>query len=100
VVVEAAGDLADAETPAPVAVDSQGRSDQRFVVDVRVHSGGAERRAVARGQDIYAITAPLAVEAVRRLLAGKGRRTGVASAGAMFEPADFLRTLPLDLELS
>ncbi|MFD9597646.1 saccharopine dehydrogenase family protein [Kitasatospora sp. NPDC059973] len=91
--VEAAGDLAGPDTPAPEAVDDLGRSDQSFVVDVLIESGGVGRRATARGRDIYAITAPLAVEAVERLLTGRSRTTGVASAGAMFDAADFLRAL-------
>ncbi|MFF1798858.1 saccharopine dehydrogenase, partial [Kitasatospora sp. NPDC058263] len=91
--VEAAGDLAGPDTPAPEAVDDLGRSDQSFVVDVLFESGGVGRRATARGRDIYAITAPLAVEAVERLLTGRSRTTGVASAGAMFDAADFLRAL-------
>ncbi|WP_406452941.1 saccharopine dehydrogenase NADP-binding domain-containing protein [Streptomyces sp. NBC_00876] len=91
--VEAAGDLATADTPAPEAVDALGRSNQTFVVDVLVRAGGVERRATAHGQDIYAVTAPLAVEAVERILAGRTRTTGAASAGAMFDAADFLRSL-------
>lgn len=91
--VEVAGDLAGEDTPAPEAVDALGRSDQTFVVDVLVRADGAERRATAYGQDIYAVTAPLAVEAVARILSGRTRTTGVASAGAMFDAADFLRAL-------
>lgn len=91
--VEAARDLAREDTPAPEAVDALGRSDQLFVVDVVVRADGVERRATARGQDIYAVTAPLAVEAVRRILAGHTRTAGMASAGAMFDAADFLRAL-------
>lgn len=91
--VEAARDLADEDTPAPGPVDALGRSDQTFVVDVLVRAGGVERRATARGQDIYAVTAPLAVEAVQRILAGRTRTKGVASAGAMFDAAPFLRSL-------
>ncbi|WP_344158863.1 saccharopine dehydrogenase NADP-binding domain-containing protein [Kribbella yunnanensis] len=91
--LEAAGDLAGADTPAPKAVDELGRSDQTFVVDVLIRTPDGDLRATAHGQDIYAITAPLAVGAVRRLLAGEGRTTGVASAGAMFDPADFLAEL-------
>ncbi|WP_433466651.1 saccharopine dehydrogenase family protein [Spirillospora sp. CA-128828] len=91
--VEAAGDLSSPDTPTPVAADEHGRSAQTFVVDVVVRSGGGERRAVARGQDIYAITAPLAVEAVDRILAGRTRTTGVASAGEIFDAPDFLRAL-------
>ncbi|MGW8884523.1 saccharopine dehydrogenase NADP-binding domain-containing protein [Streptomyces sp. NPDC055749] len=91
--VEAARDLAGQDTPAPEAVDELGRSDQMFVVDVLVRAGDVERRASARGQDIYAVTAPLVVEAVQRILDGRTRTTGVASAGAMFDAADFLRSL-------
>ncbi|MDQ0934757.1 saccharopine dehydrogenase NADP-binding domain-containing protein [Streptomyces turgidiscabies] len=90
---EAARDLAAADTPAPVAVDEDGRSAQTFVVDVIVRSGRVERRAVAKGQDIYAVSAPLAVEAVGRVLTGRTRVVGVASAGAAFDAADFLDAL-------
>jgi hypothetical protein len=90
---EAAGDLAAPQTPAPVPVDERGRSAQTFVVDVIVRSGGAERRAVASGQDIYAVSAPLAVEAVQRVLAGQAKTVGVASAGELFDAPDFLRAL-------
>jgi len=91
--VTAAKDLASQDTPAPEAADDLGRSDQTFIVDVLVRAGGVERRAIARGQDIYAVTAPLAVEAVERILAGHTRTVGVASAGAVFDAADFLRAL-------
>ena len=91
--VEAATDLAREDTPAPEPVDALGRSDQTFVVDVLVRADGVERRAVARGRDIYAVTAPLVVEAVRRILAGQTRAIGLASAGAMFDAPDFLRAL-------
>ncbi|WP_328451198.1 saccharopine dehydrogenase NADP-binding domain-containing protein [Streptomyces sp. NBC_00386] len=91
--VEAAGELADADTPSPSPVDERGRSGQTFLVDVVVRSGGAERRAVARGQDIYAVTAPLVVEALDRILTGRTRTVGVASAGEIFDARDFLRAL-------
>ncbi|MBX9245206.1 saccharopine dehydrogenase NADP-binding domain-containing protein [Actinotalea ferrariae] len=90
---EAARDLADPDTPAPEAADARGRSDQTFVVDVVVTADGVERRATASGQDIYAVTAPLAVEAVQRVLDGRVRATGVVSAGAAFDAAAFLRAL-------
>ncbi|MEU9833572.1 saccharopine dehydrogenase NADP-binding domain-containing protein [Streptosporangium sp. NPDC048047] len=90
---EAARDLSDPDTPAPAPVDEHGRSAQTFLVDVVVRSGGAERRAVASGRDIYAVTAPLAVEAVERVLTGRAGTAGVASAGEIFDAADFLRAL-------
>ncbi|MEU4779459.1 saccharopine dehydrogenase NADP-binding domain-containing protein [Micromonospora sp. NPDC023633] len=97
--VEAAGDLAAPDTPAPAAADDRGRSAQTFLVDVVVRSGGAERRAVAGGRDIYAVSAPLAVEAVHRILTGRTRTVGVASAGAVFDAPAFLRALSAQMSL-
>ena len=93
--VDAAGDLAAGEAPA--AVDERGRSAQTFTVDVVVRAGDVRRRVVAHGQDIYAISAPLAVEAVHRILTGRTRATGVASAGRIFDAPDFLRALSAHL---
>jgi short subunit dehydrogenase-like uncharacterized protein len=97
--IEAARDVSAPDTPTPTAVDERGRSAQTFLVDVVVRSGGTERRAVARGQDIYAVTAPLAVEAVCRILTGQTRTVGVASAGEIFDAPDFLRALSTHISL-
>jgi hypothetical protein len=66
---------------------------ETFEVDVVVRRGEGERRLTVTGEDIYAVTAPLAVEAVERLITGRFKVTGVASAGAMFDAADFLESL-------
>jgi saccharopine dehydrogenase-like NADP-dependent oxidoreductase len=97
--VEAARDIAAPDTPPPAPVDEQGRSAQTFLVDVVVRSGGRERRAVARGRDIYAVTAPLVVEAVDRILTGRTRTTGVASAGEIFDAPGFLQALSAHLSV-
>ncbi|MFI7449914.1 saccharopine dehydrogenase family protein [Nonomuraea sp. NPDC049714] len=97
---KAAADLSAPDASAPAAVDERGRSAQTFVIDVLVRSGGTERRVTAAGQDIYAISAPLAVEAVDRILTGRTRTTGVASAGAVFDAPDFLRALSSHLSLN
>jgi hypothetical protein len=97
--VEAANDVSAPDTPAPMAVDERGRSSQTFLVDVIVRTGSIERRAVASGQDIYAVTAPLAVEAVHRILTGQTRTTGVVSAGGLFDAPDFLRALSPHISL-
>jgi hypothetical protein len=89
-------DLLATDPSGPVAVDERGRSAQTFLVEVVARSGGAERRAVASGRDIYAVTAPLVVEAARRVLAGAGDTPGVASVGARFDAADFLGSLSPD----
>ena len=93
--VNAASDLAAGDAPA--AVDERGRSAQTFTVDVVVRAGDVRRRVVAHGQDIYAISAPLAVEAVHRILTGRTRATGVASAGRIFDAPDFLGALSAHL---
>jgi NAD(P)-dependent dehydrogenase (short-subunit alcohol dehydrogenase family) len=96
---KAAADLSAPDASAPTAVDERGRSAQTFVVDVLVRSGGTERRVAATGQDIYAISAPLAVEAVDRILTGRTLTTGVASAGAAFDASGFLRAMSPHLAL-
>lgn len=89
-------DLHDPSTPAPTAADTSGRSAQQFLVDVVVHRGADRRRAIARGRDIYAVTAPIVVEAVERILAGRCTGTGAAAPGALFEAAGFLAALVPD----
>ncbi|MBW5485225.1 NAD(P)H-binding protein [Streptomyces bambusae] len=98
--VDAARDVASSGTPTPAATDELGRSDQTFLVDAIVRSGGVERRAVAAGRDIYAVTAPLVVEALERILTGRIRTTGVASAGRIFDAPDFLTALAPHITLN
>jgi short subunit dehydrogenase-like uncharacterized protein len=93
-------DLDDPATPAPTPADASGRSAQLFLLDVRVARGGETRRLVARGRDIYAITAPLVVEAVERILSGRCTGVGTRTAGQAFDARDFLRALaPAGLEV-
>lgn len=89
----ALADVRDPGTPAPKAVDETGRSAQRFIVDVVVRRGEEERRMSAAGQDIYAVTAPLVVEAAQRLLDGRAKIHGAAAPGETFDAADFLAAL-------
>ena len=89
----AVDDLHAPDPSGPVAADECGRSAQTFFVEVVARSGGVERRAVASGKDIYAITAPLVVEATSRILAGEGATPGVASVGARFDATDYLSSL-------
>ena len=86
-------DLRDPATPAPVAADDSGRSAQRFAVDVRVRRGNHACRAIASGRDIYAVTAPLLVEALQRILGGRVRACGALAAGQAFDARDFLAAL-------
>ena len=92
----AVNDLTDPDPSPPTAVDDRGRSAQTFLIDVVARSGATERRSVASGRDIYAISAPLVVEATERVLSGLVQRTGALTAGEAFDAEDFLRSLPLD----
>lgn len=96
-------DLSDPEGSPPAAADESGRSSQTFLVEVVVRSGGKERRASASGRDIYAISAPLVVEAATRVVSGLVQRTGALTAGEAFDARDFLQSLceeHLSLEMS
>jgi uncharacterized protein YbjT (DUF2867 family) len=86
-------DLADPDLSLPRAVDARGRSAQMFLVEAVVRLGTEQRRAVARGQDIYAVTAPLVVEAARRLLAQPRQWHGVVTAGELGDARSFIEAL-------
>ncbi len=86
-------DIRNPATPAPRAVDEDGRSAQRFVVDVVVRRGAGQRRISAAGRDIYAVTAPLVAEAAERLIDGRAKVGGAAAPGEVFDAPDFLNAL-------
>ena len=88
------GKLRDPATPPPTPTDAHGRSSQIFAVDAVVHRRGQTRRATAHGRDIYAITAPLVVEAMQRIGEGRNKATGVLAPGEAFDARDFLESLP------
>jgi hypothetical protein len=92
----AVNDVTDPDPSPPIAVDENRRSAQTFLVDVVARSGATQRRAVASGRDIYAISAPLVVEATERVLSGLVQQTGTLTAGQAFDAEDFLTSLPLD----
>jgi Saccharopine dehydrogenase NADP binding domain len=86
-------DLRDPQTPPPLAADESGRSSQVFLIDVIARRGRNERRVIARGRDIYAVTAPIVVEAAERVVGGAIRKSGVVAAGDVFDARDFLDSL-------
>lgn len=86
-------DLHDPATPPPIAADDSGRSAQQFTIEVRVRRGNRHVRASASGRDIYAITAPLLVEALQRILDGRARGRGTLAPGQAFDAGDFLASL-------
>jgi short subunit dehydrogenase-like uncharacterized protein len=91
----AVSEVLDSATPSPNATDAMGRSAQSFVIEVVVTRGNENRRAISRGRDSYAVTAPLACEAVARLLKGKSP-AGAHAPGEIFDAKDFLEALGPD----
>lgn len=86
-------DVRDAATPPPTPADESGRSAQTFLVEAVVRKGADTRRASASGRDIYAVTAPLVVEAVQRILRGEIGKRGALAPGQLFDAEDFLGAL-------
>ena len=86
-------DIHDSATPPPSAADSTGRSAQRFELVVQVTQQGNLRTAGVRGQDIYAVTAPIVVEAASRLLASSYRHSGALALAEAFDPLEMLLAL-------
>ena len=88
-------ELSDPRTPEPIAVDALGRSAQKFMIDVIVENEGGQRRAMATGQDIYAVTAPIVVEAAERIFRGHVRASdnGAFALSELFEPRAFLAAI-------
>lgn len=86
-------DIRNPATPPPSAADESGRSSQIFLVEAVARKGNEARRATASGRDIYAITAPIVVEATERIISGLAKTIGVAAAGEIFDARDFLKSL-------
>lgn len=86
-------DLGNPDTPAPTPADESGRSAQVFLVEAVAQRGTEQRRAIARGRDIYAITAPVVAEAAERILDGRSKAFGALPAGELFDARDFLAAL-------
>jgi short subunit dehydrogenase-like uncharacterized protein len=89
-------DIRNNETPEPKPVDSKNRSSQVFCMEVVAVKGNKRRTITAQGIDIYAVTAPLIVEAVKRILTGKIENKGVTTLGEAFDATDFLNSLNAD----
>ncbi len=92
-------DLSRADTPPPTSVEASGRSTQRFVMDVVASGDGISKRIAASGRDIYAVTAPLVVEACLRVLSHKSRPGGAFAPAQLFDPQDFLAALSSDIRV-
>lgn len=93
-------DLEDSRTPAPKAMDSSGQSSQRFVMNVLAASGEVEGQITASGGDIYAITAPIVVEACSRVLHDPPTAGGAYAPAELFDTETFLSALAPQLVIT
>jgi len=89
----ALADIRDGSTSPPTAADDSGRSAQRFELVVRLVQDGITKTAGVRGQDIYAVTAPIVIEAALRLLAPSYRRSGALALAEAVDPTELIRSL-------
>jgi Saccharopine dehydrogenase NADP binding domain len=86
-------------TPPPHAVETSGRSAQKFAMDVRVVADGGHARATATGRDIYAVSAALVVDGCLALLNGGTAVPGVRAPGELYEPRAFLASLASEIDV-
>jgi short subunit dehydrogenase-like uncharacterized protein len=91
--------LSSADTPPPTSVEASGRSAQNFVMDAIASGNGTSRRIAAFGRDIYAVTAPLVVEACMRVLSQSPAKGGTFAPAELFDPQDFLAALSPDIRV-
>jgi hypothetical protein len=86
-------EIRDTTTLPPSPHDDRGRSAQHFEMVVRAREGTTVRTAVATGRDIYAISAPLVVEAAARMMQPGFRRFGACALAQTFDAREFLGAL-------
>lgn len=89
-------DIRNQETPEPKPADEKNRSSQLFCMEVVATKGNKKRKIIAQGKDIYAVTAPLVVEAINRTFNGTVKTKGVTTLGEIFDAKDFLKSLSAD----
>lgn len=92
-------DLEDLRTPPPTATGPSGQSSQRFVMDVHAISGRHRSRITVTGCDIYAVTAPIVVEACLRVLESPPATGGAYAPAELFDAGGFLAALAPHLEI-
>jgi short subunit dehydrogenase-like uncharacterized protein len=93
-------DIEDPRTAPPTASDASGRSSQRFLMELQATSGDRCTRICASGRDIYAVTAPIVVEACARVLADPPVTGGAYAPAELFDARDFLAALRPHLEIT
>jgi hypothetical protein len=86
-------DVLDPTTASPTTGSPSGPSPQHFAIEVIVRSDQVQHRAIMRGRDIYAISAPLLGEAAQRLLGGDFSDPGAHAPAEVFDATAILTAL-------
>jgi hypothetical protein len=68
-------------------------------MDVFASGEGQSRRLAAFGRDIYAVSAPLVVEACMRVLSQSPAKGGTFAPAELFDPQDFPAALSPDIRV-
>jgi hypothetical protein len=68
-------------------------------MDVYASGDGLSKRIAAFGCDIYAVSAPLVVEACLRVLSKSPRKGGTFAPAELFDSQDFLAALTSDIRV-
>jgi short subunit dehydrogenase-like uncharacterized protein len=92
-------DLGRTTTPPPSSASAGGKSNQQFVMEVVASEKGNSRRIAAFGCDIYAVSAPLVVEAVARILSHPPARGGSFAPAELFDARDFLAAVGSEIRV-
>jgi len=86
-------EIRNTTTPPPRPHDDRGRSAQLFEMVVEARDGGTVRTATASGRDIYAVSAPLVVEAATRIMQPGYDRFGACALAQAFDAREFLAAI-------
>jgi hypothetical protein len=89
-------DIRNETTPEPTPADKKNRSSQHFCMQVVASNKNNSKTIIAQGKDIYAVTAPLVVEATKRILQGDFKINGTTTLGQTFNVSNFLKSLNQD----
>jgi hypothetical protein len=92
---DALSEVVAPETPVIGRGDETGSAQKKFAVEVIASRDGEKRRAAVKGQDSYALSAPMVTETIERWHDGRFKSIGAHPAGAIFNASDFLTKLDL-----
>ncbi len=86
-------DLKNTSNPETPVIEDENALAQSFYLQVELRAGHGKRIIAVKGKDIYAFTAPVILEIVRRMNSNYSNLTGIKTLGEAFDATDFLHNL-------